>query len=226
MSLLAFTGCGSLTAASSESAQIRFVHVSAEAPPIDVYLNGTGAAYNLSFGTVTSYLPLNPGEASLAVRRAGTSQTLVEDLVALTNTRQYTAVVTNRLGNLQEAVYPDAMAPAPAGTVAVRVLHEAVGAGPLDVYLLPGGSSALFSSPAIRSLGFGGSEGYVNLPSSKTYTVAVLPAGSAPALAAGAVLSDVSVSGGSGSVRTVIVTDAPGRSKGLRGLVLDDLDVQ
>ena len=227
VSLLGVTGCGSITAASSDSAQVRFVHVSPDTPAVDVYLNGAGAAYNLSFGTVTSYLPLKPGEASIAVRRAGTSQTLVDSRAAMASTRQYTAVVTNTLGSLQETLYPDAGTPAPAGMLAVRVLHEAVGAGPLDVYLLPSGSSALFSNPTIRNLSFGGSDGYVDLPGAKTYTVAVVPAGSAPALAAGAALGGASVSGGSGAVRTVIVTDAPGgRGKGLTGLVLDDLDTQ
>ena len=224
--VLGSAGCGSITANSSDSALIRFVHVSPDTPAVDVYLNGAGAAYNLSFGTVTSYVPLSPGEARIAVHRAGTAQALVDGRTALNAARQYTAVVTNTLGNLQETVYPDANTPAPAGMIAVRVLHEAAGMGPVDVYVLPSGSSALFSTPTIRNLAFGGSDAYINMAAEKKYSVAVIPAGSVPALAAGAVLSGVSVSGGSGAVRTVIVTDAPARSKGLSGFVLDDLETQ
>lgn len=66
VSLLSMAGCAGVTANSPEAAQIRFVHASPEAPALDMYLDGDGAAYNLSFGTVTSYVSVSPGTTTSA----------------------------------------------------------------------------------------------------------------------------------------------------------------
>ena len=222
---LLLTGCQSITADSADAAQVRFVDASVDAPALDLYLNGNGAAYNLSFATVTSYLPVGPGEYHITANRGGSAQALVNTRTTLGVARQYTAVVSNTLGNLQETIYPDASAPAPAGMLAVRLLHVAAAVGPLDVYLVPSAGALAGSSPVVRGLAYEGSGGYFYVPAGGSYTVAVQPAGVAPGPASGGLLSGVSVSGISGAVRTVVIGDAPtGSAKTLSGLVLDDFD--
>lgn len=223
--IVGLSGCGSMVPRTTEGAQIRFVHTSPDAPSVDFYINGNGTAYNLNFGTVTSYIPVNPGEVKISAASAGSAQTLATTRSTLDGTRQYTAVLRNSLGSLGEAVYADATAPAPAGMLALRVLNEAADLGPVDVYLLPGGVSGPAAPPTLRDLSFGNTEGYTNLPAEKVYTVVVLPTGTAPGVSAFPSLPGVSVSGGSGAVRTLVLSDAPGtKGKGLRGFVLDDID--
>ena len=225
LTALGLTGCQSITADSAEAAQVRFVDTSVDAPGLDVYLNGSGTAYNLSFATVTSYIPVMPGEYRISANRANTAQALVTAKAALGGTRQYTAVVSNALGSLQETVYPDANVPAPAGMISVRVLHAAAGVGALDVYLVPGSGSLATTAPLVRGLGYTGGGAYVTVPAGAAYTVVALAAGVSPALAgAGGVLSGVSVAGAAGAVRTVVISDAQGASKGLYGFVLKDFD--
>ncbi|MGI4829364.1 MAG: DUF4397 domain-containing protein [Janthinobacterium lividum] len=222
---LGLTGCQNITADSPEAAQIRLVDTSTDAPGLDVYLNGSGTAYNLGFATVTSYIPVTPGEYRISANRANTTQALVTARGSLGGTRQYTAVVSNTLNSLQETIYPDANAAAPAGMIAVRVLHAASGVGPIDVYLVPIAGTLANTAPLVRGLGYTGGGVYVNLPANTAYTVSAVPAGVHPALAGPSVaLSDVSVSGASGSVRTVVISDAQGNSKGLYGFVLKDFD--
>ena len=222
---LGMSGCQSITADSAESAQVRFVDMSVDAPALDLYLNGNGAAYNLSFGTVTSYVAVSPGEYHINANRGATSQALVNTRAALGGTRQYTAVVSSALGSLQETVYPDANAPAPTGMEAVRVLQAAESAGPVDVYLVPSTGSGTASSLLVRDLSYTGSGPYVDVPAATSYTVAVVPAGATLAAANGGMLNGVSVNGASGAVRTIVLGETQQRGgKGLYGLVLNDFD--
>ena len=224
VSALGLSGCQSITADGPDAAQVRFVDASTDAPALDLYLNANGVAYNLSFGTVTSYVAAGPGEYHISANRANTGQALVNAKAALGATRQYTAVISNSVDNLQENVYPDAHAPAPAGTLAVRVLNAAASMGPVDVYLLPSGGSAAGSTPLARDLGYPGDGGYIDVPANGSYSVEVVPAGVAPAAGNGGLLSGVSVKGSSEAVRTVVLGDAPTGSKGLNGFVLEDFD--
>ncbi len=222
---LGMSGCQSITADSAESAQVRFVDMSVDAPALDLYLNGNGAAYNLSFGTVTSYVAVSPGEYHINANRGSTAQALVNTRAALGGTRQYTAVVSSALGSLQETVYPDANAPAPAGMEAVRVLHAAADAGPIDVYLVPSTGSGTASTSLVRDLSYTGGGSYIDVPAAASYAVAVVPAGVTLAAANGGLLNGVSVNGASGAVRTIVLSETPQRSgKGLYGLVLNDFD--
>lgn len=222
---LGLTGCQSITADSPDAAQIRVVDTSTDAPGLDLYLNGNGTAYNLGFATATSYIPVTPGEYRISANRANTSQALVTARATLGGTRQYTALVSNTLNNLQETVYPDMNAPAPPGMISVRVLHAASGMGSVDVYLVPIAGSLATTAPLVRDLGYAGGGAYVNLPANTAYTVAAVPTGVHPATAgASTTLSNVSVSGGSGAVRTVVISDAQLGGKGLYGFVLKDFD--
>ena len=221
--LLGLAGCQGITANSPEAAQVRFVQASPDTPAVDMYFDGNGVAYNLSFGTVTSYVSLTPGEYRLSAHRGGTGQALVSGQTVLSASRQYTAVLSNTLGNLQETVFPDANTPAPPGTVAVRVIDEAVSSGPVDVFLVPPGGTLATASPLIRELGFGAAAAYEHVPADKTYTVALVSSGTASRKAAG--LGNVTVSGASGAVRTIIISGNPANAgKALSPLVLSDYD--
>ena len=222
---LGLSGCQSITADSLNAAQVRFVDASVDAPALDFYLNGGGSAYNLSFGTVTSYVAAGTGESRISANRANTAQTLASARASLVGTRQYTAVVSNTLGSLQETIYPDANAPAPAGMISIRILNEAAGLGPVDVYLVPNSGSLTTTAPLVRDLGYTGNGGYLDVPAGASYSVTVLAAGAATSSANGGLTSGVSVNGPSGAVRTVVLSDAQiATGKRLDGLVLDDFE--
>lgn len=215
-------GCGSMMVNATE-AQVRFADTSVDAPAMDVYLNGTGAAYNLGFATFSSYLPVAAGTYQFSANRANTGQTLVSGRVGLVSGHQYTAIVGNRLGTLQEHIYPDAVPPAIAGTLAVRVLDEVEG-GPVDVYLVPNAGLLASTPPVVVNLNYGASAGYVRVPSNVTYAVYVTAAGASPPAAGVGKVAGVSVSGGSGTARTLILTEAAREGRGLYGLVLEDAE--
>ena len=220
---LGAAGCQGITANSPEAAQVRFVQMSVDTPPVDMYLDNGGAAYNLSFGTVTSYVSFIPGEYRLSAHRGGTGQVLVSDQTVLSASRQYTAILSNTLGNLQETIFPDANTPAPPGRVAVRVINEAASGGPVDVYLMPSGGTPATANLLARDLGPGTAGVYEHVSADKTYTVALVPAGTPFRKASG--LGTITIGGASGAVRTVILSDSPSKSsKAVTALVLPDYD--
>lgn len=226
VAVLAASGCQSITTDTAALAQVRFVNTSSGVPAVDLYVNETGVAYNLSAGTVTSYVPVLPGEYRVSAHLVNTAQSLVNARAALASRRQYTMVVSGAVGDLQASLYPDATGPAPQGMMSVRVLNASTAAGVVDVYVVPGVGSLAISTPTVRDFGPGSSTGYENLPAEKTYSVAVTPAGASPGAANATVLSGVTVGGGSGAVRTVVITDAAnGKARGFGGFVLNDYEM-
>lgn len=223
LALVTAVGCQGITANSPEAAQVRFVQASVDTPPVDMYFDTNGAAYNLSFGTVTSYVSLSPGIYRVSAHRGGTGQALVSGQAVLGASRQYTAVIGNTLSSLQETLFQDAGAPAPPGTVAVRIINEASSSGPIDVYLVAPGGTLATATPLVRELGFGTASAYEHVPADKTYAVVPVPSRSTPKRTAS--LENVTVSGASGAVRTVIISDTPPKSnKPFSALVLSDYD--
>ncbi|WP_170109484.1 DUF4397 domain-containing protein [Melghirimyces profundicolus] len=65
-----------------QKSRVRFIHLSPDAPAVDVFAARGRAAYqplfrNVSYRTSTDYRTLNPGQYNLAVRAAGTNNTLL-----------------------------------------------------------------------------------------------------------------------------------------------------
>jgi len=57
---IALSGCQGIVASQSGS-QVRIIDASPDAPGLDIYQNNAALAYNLGFGTITSYVPIDPG---------------------------------------------------------------------------------------------------------------------------------------------------------------------
>lgn len=226
VAVLGMSGCQSIVSGTTEPSQVRFVDTSVDAPPLDLYVNGTGAAYSLGYATFSSYVDVTPGASLVSANRANSSQAVVNAHTALLSGRQYTAVVSNHLGNLQESLYPDVAPSTEPGMISVRVLDEA-DTSPLDVYLVPTAGSLALSSPLASGLGYMSATGYEHLAANTTYTVAALPAHALPSAASVVTVSGVTVTGAPGAVRTVVLADSSkieGRS--VYAFVLNDSETE
>ena len=138
--------------------------------------------------------------------------------------RQYTAVVNSRLSSLGTTLYTDTPPTVQPGMLAVRILNELEGA-PVDVYLLPNGSSPATASPAVTGLAFTGDGGYLHVPASGSYALAVVRTGAGSNITPAISVSGVRVTGEPGAVRTVVLTESPvGGGKGVYAFVLNDGD--
>ena len=90
-----------LTAPAAGKAHVRFVHLSPNAPAVDVAVASSGAVVfaNRKFKENTAFTPLNAGEYSLDVRVAGTSSVaLVLPKITLESGKIYTIFARGILG--------------------------------------------------------------------------------------------------------------------------------
>ncbi|WP_263383184.1 DUF4397 domain-containing protein [Granulicella arctica] len=207
--LVALTGCQSFSSAGS-SARVRVVDVSPDAPAVDIYQGNTGVAYNLGFGTTTSYLSLAPGPSTLTVDVAGSRQVLSTIEGSFSPEAHYTVLVSNSVANLQQVILTDRGQPTAAKaspSPSLRFIHQAGRSGPVDVYLVPAGHRLSSVTPVVTNLATGSYTGYLNIPAC-TCTVVMLPAGSTPSTVAMAVHSGAQTKYVGGSARTLILLDA------------------
>jgi hypothetical protein len=195
LALAVLAGCQSI---SMNSPELRGV--------LDSYQNNTGLAYNLSFGTMTSYVPMSPGSYTLTADRAGTRQTLVSTNTTLAAGKQYTAIIGNNLASLQQTVLLDQSQPAPAGEIALRFVQQATRSGAVDVYLVPRNGRSANTSPIAINLSFGANSGYLSVPAG-TYAIAIVPAGTTLVSSTVTLLSGAQIDYASGSVRTIVLID-------------------
>ena len=229
--LLAAVGLSGCQGITSTSAQLRVIDASPDAGVIDSYQNSSALAYNLGFGTMTSYIPMSPGVYNLAAAKAGTHQTLVASSETLAPNRQYTEIIGAGLANLQQTLFLDQSTPATSGRVNLRVINQTTRSGAVDVYLVPFGKGSS-NSPVAVNLGFGANSGYIDLPEG-TYAIDVVPTGTLLTSSTATLFSGAQVAYASGAVRTVILIDQatpgaqhPALAPGVQAIVAEDADAQ
>lgn len=221
---LLMVGCQSIDMAPENVAHVRVIAASPDAGSMDFYAGGTALAYGVDFGAASTYVPLPAGNIRLSANTASSTQMLIAENTPLVAGRQYTAVVTNVAASLQETIYADQTTPAPTGDVAVRVIDAATRAGNVDLYMVPA-NEKLKATAAVRAgVAFGSSTGYALLPAG-TYSLVVVPAGTAPTNQALPLMTGPQTTYTAGAVRTVVLVDHPNPSMpGVDEIVANDYD--
>lgn len=199
------SGCQNVTG-STEYSQVRVIAVSPNAPGMDVYQDNAVIAYNLGFGTITSYVPLTPGTYTISAKADGTSQVLTSAKGTFTAGGQYTALIGNVFANLQETILTDQSQAAPSGQIALRFISQATRISPVDIYLVPAGAKLTAVTPVVTDLSFGVNTGYLNIPNG-TYTIVMVPTGTIPTSTTIATYVGPQVAYVNGSASTIILID-------------------
>ena len=175
---IVLVGCQSVVSSPTAS-QVRIIAASPDAPGIDFYLNNSILAYNVGFGSITSYVPIDAGTDTVAADTAGSRQVLISARNTFQNSKQYTVLVGNSAANLQELIFPDQSQAAPSGQISVRFIDQATRIGGIDIYLVPMGQKFTAVTPVATNVNFGDPFTYINVPTD-TYTLVVVPTGTVP----------------------------------------------
>jgi hypothetical protein len=217
------TGCQAIVSPSPE-AHVRIINATPDAPRLDLYQDSNALAFNLDFGTVTSYISLAPGAYTITSNTAGTRQILSSSKTVFTTSGQYTVLIGNTAASLQQLTLADQRQPAPPGQIALRFINQATRAGAVDIYLVPAGQKINAVPPIVTASTFGTNTGYVNIPTG-TYSLAMLPAGTIPASTTIATYTGPQVAYSVGSARTIILIDQPFvTTPGLQVITANDFD--
>ena len=199
------SGC-QMVMSTSSGAGVRIMQASPAAPGLDVYMNSTTLAYNLGFGSVTSYVPIDAGTYTVTADTAGTKQALATEKGTLVDGSQYTVLLGNAAADLQELILKDQSQAAPSGQISLRLIDQASVIGALDVYLVPAGQKFTAVTPLITNLTFQNTPTYLNVPTG-TYTLVLVPTGTVPTSMTVATYTGAQVAYSGGSATTIVLVD-------------------
>ncbi len=202
---LSLTGCQAVVSSAPEG-QVRVIDASPDAPGLDIYEGSSALAYNLGFGTVTSYVQLTPGTYTFNADSAGTKQVLSSSKATIVASSQYTILIGNVAASLEQVTLNDQAQPAPSGQIALRFIDQATRISAVDIYLVPAGQKLTSVSPVVSDITFGVNTGYLNIPTG-TYSIVMVPAGTVPISTTVATYTGPQVTYTGGSATTIVLID-------------------
>lgn len=169
--LLGLSSIGA-SAQEAETAQVRVLHGSPDAPAVDVYLDGAAVLTNVGFGSVSSYLEVPAGEHQVQVFAAGADPAIdtavIDATVPLAAGSSSTIAATNAIDAIEAQVIADTPAPV-ADAVQVRVVHLSADTPAIDV--APDGGDEI-----IEALAYPTATEYLTVPAGQL-DVEVRPSG-------------------------------------------------
>ena len=139
--------------AQDDSARVRVVHASPDAPAVDVWVDGSVAFANAPFKGITDYASLSPATYNVQVTPTGETQPVVieADLDLAANT-DYTVVAVGLLADIEPLVLIDNNSAPAAGKAHVRFVHASPDAPAVDIAVADGGP-VLFSDIPFKGVG-------------------------------------------------------------------------
>ena len=140
---LVLAGCGGDSDGSSSSdrstetqatASVRALHLSPDAPAVDVAVNDAVALEDVSYRQVSGFLTVNAGSTDVEVLVANTDVTAIAATLDLTADTRYTVIAVNKVAAIEPLVIADTNTPAD-GFAQLTVVHGAPQAPAVDVYV-------------------------------------------------------------------------------------------
>lgn len=129
--------------------KLRVIHMSYDAPAVDVWVDGSKAVSNLAYGMSSGYASVPAGSRNVKVVPAGqTGPVVIEADLTLQRDQKLTVFAANRLSSIEAVVATDAAASAKAK---VRLVHASPDAPAVDIKVGNGSGAALFTSVAFKS---------------------------------------------------------------------------
>jgi hypothetical protein len=198
--------------------RVRVVHASADAPAVDILVDGTVAFQGLKFRDYTNYTPVPAGMRMLSINVAGTSTTAIRLPFTLADGVSYTFYAFGKLSASSLNIIgtgDDVVAPAMDSTK-VRIVHGASTAPPVDIFVTAP-FAALPSMPLLMNVPFTTASHYLTVPAGD-YQARVTPTGTKTVA-----IDSRRLRLTGGTVRTIVAVDAA-EGGSLDLLVLNDVN--
>lgn len=129
------------TTANTGDARVRVVHLSPDAPNVDVRVDGGLAISNLAFREFTDYVDLPAGTYQVQVEPAGSGNNgpfVIDAMLTLDAGTDYTVIASDILDNITPVVLVDDNTAPAAGLGHVRFFHGSPDAPAVDIALTGG----------------------------------------------------------------------------------------
>lgn len=200
-------------------ADLRVVHVSADAPDVDVVVNDDFAnplVNDLPFPTSSGFVSVPPDTYNVKVTPFDNPGFIaIEADLALEANTIYSVLAVGDLMNIEPLVLAED--PRPVATAAkVRIVHGSFSAGDVDIFVTAPGADITAETPTFTAVPFKASTGFVELAAGD-YDVTVTPTGTTTAA-----IGPATITINDGGVYTAIARDAEGGGTPLGLILLDD----
>lgn len=181
--ILIAVGCGTTSSGSSNSAQMRILHLSPGEPNLDLLIDSKTVSSGIAYGMPTGFIAVAGGNHELKVKQSNTTNDVYDILKEpFSNNTSYTYLI---VGNAPAPVgqkLVDDHSKADSGKFKIRVVNGSPDSGPVDVYLVTPGASICVPmpdvtlKPTISGLASLGSSTYQSLASGG-YEIAITAQG-------------------------------------------------
>jgi hypothetical protein len=164
----------------SQPSLVRVINASYIAPAVNIYVEKTIFASNVGQGFISNYGTAAPSQAALVTVTAATGGAVLVSAAVTLNAAAHHSVFLTDNGSTPTlynvSVLEDQSIPAASGHSDFRFLNQAPRTGPLDVYMVPAGTTLANTIPICTKIAVGQTCGYVSFPS-QTVTMVITPAG-------------------------------------------------
>ena len=208
-------------AASAQSARVRVVHASPDAPNVDILVNNNKVLENLPFMEYSEYLPVPGGTYNVKINVTGTSNTALDVPLSVTGGKDYTVVAVGYVGSGKTPSFTvnvledDNSAPSD-DNVKVLVMHAAPGAPAVDVYWTTPFETLEGKTPVLANVPFNVASGYLTVPPSMCQARVAVAGTKMIAIDSTRLVT------WSGIIRTIIAVDSRGGGAPFGLIVLPD----
>lgn len=226
--ILALVTVATLTACSSDddnpletgndNTTVRILNATAPTLSLDVAENGTVGTgdSNIAFGSASSCMKVNDATPELTIRPAGTTTNLTGFSPAFVAGGTFTVLVTGTQAAPVFTTLDDAFTTPSAGNAAIRIVNATssatTGTGTWDIYVNP---TSPLGTPNAVAITRSAASRYLTVPAGQANTIRLTNSGQTTTL------QNISVpSMTTGSVQTIVVTDAATGSASLRTFTL------
>jgi hypothetical protein len=173
------TACENV-ASYTQPSLVRVIDASYIAPAANVQVEGTLLAANVGQGTITPYgtLPAS-NDAPIDVTAATGGATLVKTSGTLLAGHEHSVFLTDNgaaPNSYEVTILEDQQVAAATGHSAFRFLNQAPKTGPVDIYMVPSGTTLANTIPLVTALPVGSTAGYISF-TSQTVTMVITPTG-------------------------------------------------
>lgn len=148
------------------TAQVRFIHLSPDAPAVDVFAGEAAlpGTEDLSFPNSSAFITVPAGSYDIAIVPAGgklEQAVLSVPGLALEADKAYTGVAYDRVAGLKALALEDDLSTPATGSFRVRAIHAAPDVGVVDIWNIPetGDPAKIYDD-----VDFGDAGGYLELP--------------------------------------------------------------
>ena len=222
INLVATTGSAALDLKDTNTpADLRVVHVSPDAPDVDVIANddfGAPAVEDLAFGAFTGFLSLPAGPINVKVVPANAATPVVidtADTLSLDAGESYTVAAVGVLAEIEPLVLVGQARPVSTES-RVRIVHGSTLAGDVDIYVVAPGTDISTVDPTFAAVPFKAETGFVSLAPADYDVVVTATGDTMPAI------GPITITVEAGEIYTAIARDEVGVTTPLNLILLDD----